>query len=388
MRIMLLAPEMIDTHTQRFIEMLLGAGYFVTCVAKDNPKPEGAERFTFINSPEVYLPKWVRPQRLRRALTEWGIALHLRYIWLKAKPDIAHVLFINSRAYHCALARLSPLVLTALGSDINVLFETHNHNSDRRKKISRALLAANYVTADTHEILDRCEILTGRPLNSALFYFGIDLNLFKSRSAEEKLALRQKLGIPLESKVILSPRRLTPQMKHELVLKAFAEFRDKSGLDVVLIFRRFGFLFDSVEIALRELAENLRVVDQVFWVDEMDYINIPILYSLADVVINIPEQDGLPVTLFEVSACMAPVITSDLPSYQEFLSEGAYFRVLSQDVNEIADAIQKVLSESRQTMINNLLKNHNLVAEKASQEKCFLGIEQIYQGLGKFAHDK
>jgi len=81
MRIFLIAPEIIDTHTRRFLQMLLDAGYIVTCIAKDNPKPEGEERFTFIKYPEVYFSKWIRPQKLRRVLIEWGITLRLRSIW-------------------------------------------------------------------------------------------------------------------------------------------------------------------------------------------------------------------------------------------------------------------------------------------------------------------
>lgn len=381
MHIMLLAPEILDTHTRRFLQMLLDGGYVVTCVAKDNPMPEGRERFSYIKYPNIYISKRIIIQRLRRVLTEWGIALCLRHIWQQVNPDIVHVLYINLQAYHCALAGLCPLVLTALGSDINSFFEMGIKDTEREKKITKALLAADHITADTHEILERCDILADHSLNSTLFYFGIDLNLFKPRSEDEKNLLRQKLGIPLKSKVLLSPRRLIPQMNHDLILKAFLEFKNVSCLDAVLIFRRFGYLSPSFEIALRELAKDFGIGDQVIWVDEMDYANIPILYSLADLVINIPEQDGLPVTLFEVSACMTPVITSDLPCYKEFISEGVYFRIGLGDINGIVHAMQRVFSKSGWDMVEDLRKNYDLVAEKASQEKCFSVIEEIYQGL-------
>lgn len=74
MHILLIAPEMIDTHTRRFIEMLLGAGYMVTCVGKENPKLEGDKRYAFIQYPGFYVSKRIFPQRLRRTLRDWGIA--------------------------------------------------------------------------------------------------------------------------------------------------------------------------------------------------------------------------------------------------------------------------------------------------------------------------
>lgn len=380
MRILLIAPEIIDTHTRRFLQILLDAGYTVTCIAKDNPKPEGEEYFTFIKYPEVYFSKWIRPQKLRRVLIEWGIALRLRSIWRQVKPDVVHVIYVNLQAYHCALARFHPLVLTALGTDINARFEAGNDDTERRRKIAKALSAADHITADSREVLERCEILVGHSLNSSLFYFGIDLNLFRPRSEDEKLSLRKKLGIPLKSKVILSPRRLNPQMRQDLVLMAFSKLKESDTLDVVLLFRRFGFSSVPFENALRELAGELGVSDRVIWVDEMDYSQIPVLYSLADLILNIPEQDGLPVTLFEASACMIPVVTSDLSSYQEFLSDGAYYRVRVGDIDGVVEAMRAILGKNRMDITESLQKNYNLVTQKADQVKCFSVMEQIYNG--------
>jgi glycosyltransferase involved in cell wall biosynthesis len=378
---MLIAPEIIDTHTRRFLQMLLDAGYIVTCIAKDNPMPEGHERFSYIKYPNIYISKRIRPQRFRRALAEWGIALRLRYIWQHVKPDVVHLLNINLQAYHCALAKLAPLVLTAVGSDINDRFETGNDDAERRKKIAKALSAACHITADTREVLERCEILANRPLDSSLFYFGINLKLFTPRSVDETLAMRKKMSIALESKVVLSPRRLTPKMKHDVVLKAFSEHIKKSNLDAVLIFRRFSLYDMPFENTLRNLATDLGVTDKVIWVEEMDYLQIPILYSLADLIINIPEQDGLPVTLFEASACMTPVLTSNLSSYQEFLSDGAYYRVGVGDINGVVAVLERVLVESDEGLSEKLQKNYNLIVDKADQEKCFPVIDQIYQRL-------
>jgi len=38
--IMLIAAEIMDMHTIRFVEMLLQAGYAVTLMARENPFPE------------------------------------------------------------------------------------------------------------------------------------------------------------------------------------------------------------------------------------------------------------------------------------------------------------------------------------------------------------
>lgn len=378
---MLLTPDLIDEHTRRFIEMLLSEGYSVTCVGKQNPKPEEQTNYSYVKYPDFRLLQSLKFYRLRQFFTDLINTLFLRLIWFKIKPDVVHVIFITKSAYYCALAKIHPLVLTALGSDINKFFYENMRNSQLCKKISHALVSADYVTADTNEILDECEELAGRSLKKSLFYFGIDLDLFRPRSSEEKQKLRKHLGILETSKIILSPRRINPKMRHDQILRAYSIFSRECEFETVLIFRLFGKFDEEYKMKLQELAKDLGIATQVIWADEMDYQILPILYSMADLVINYPNQDGLPVTLFEVSACMAPVVTSDLTAYKEFLSQGAYYRVSNESVNGLVDAIRKVFSEREEEFQEKLVKNFNLIVENYDQRKCFSVIKNIYNNL-------
>jgi len=377
MHILLIIPQLIDTHTHRFLQMLLNAGYKVTCVGKENPKPDGDIRYAFIQYPELYITKRIFSQRLRRTVRDWGIAVRLRLIYFRVKPDVVHVIYINLQAYYCALARLSPLVLTALGSDINNLF--HSEYDEHKRKIVKTLSVANHITADTYEILQRCETLVGRPLNKSLFYFGIDFNLFYPRSSHEKLAFRKELSIPISSKIVLSPRRLNSTMNHDVILESFAEIMKDKNVDAILLFRKFGFYSIEYQKKLEDLAENLGIAKKVIWLEEMDYSQIPILYSISDVIINIPEQDGLPVTLFEASACKVPIITSNIPAYEEFLSGISYFRVSNGNRSEIEEWLRKVLFNDIDEIKTSLQRNYDWAFERASQEKCFANIEKVYR---------
>jgi glycosyltransferase involved in cell wall biosynthesis len=365
------------THARRLLQMLLDGGHSVTYIDYTNPEPERAEHFTFLKYPEHSCPRWVRPDFLRRVLKNWTIVLSLRRIWKKIKPDVVHVVDIEKRAYRCALAGIHPLILTSYGSDINDLFESGDRGSRQWKEVARALQTADHITADTWELLKRCELIAGRPLDTSLFYFGIDLDLFKPREAGEKEALRDTLGISPGFKVILSPRRLNPKMRQDVILKAFAEVIRDGRQRAVLVLRRFGYYYLPNEDELKKMAAELGVIDYIVWANEMDYEQIPVLYSLADLIINVPTQDGLPVTLFEASACMVPVITSNLPAYQEFLSGGAYLQVPVGDVATLVETMRLVL-EGKIDLEEGLQKNYQLVLEKADQKKCFLDIEQVY----------
>lgn len=376
---MLIAPSRA-THSQRLLQMLLDDGHSVTFIDYQNPQPESADRYTFIELSKHPLPRWVRTNYLRIVWKNWTVALNLRRVWKKIQPDVVHVVDIEKRAYRCALARIHPLILTSFGSDINDLFEKDDQGSRQWKEVARALQTADHITADSYQVLERCEFIAGRFLNKSLFYFGIDLELFKPRNVGETQALRSKLGIPSGAKVILSARRFIPKMRQDIVLRAFAEIL-KCNLKVVLVYRRFGVLVEY-EDELRVLAKQLGIANQIIWVDEMDYEQIPLLYNLANVIVNVPEQDGLPVTLFEASACMKPVITTDLPAYQEFLSAGEYIRVPVGDVAKLAEAIKLVLADNK-SLIEQLGKNYELVLKTANQKKCLSGLNLIYsQAIG------
>jgi glycosyltransferase involved in cell wall biosynthesis len=382
MRIMLLGPPMIDTHTQRFVQMLLDAGHTVFFLSKDRTGLAESEKLIFIEFLEILIP-WTRPYRFMKMLRIWRETLRLRIIWQKYKPDIVHVIFITEDAFYCALARLHPLILTALGGEINNLFDPKYSNREYSEMIAKALRNADFITADTQEILTRCDMLAEQSLNSSLFYFGIDLEIFYPRALQEKTALREKLGIPSNTKVVLSPRRLTPSMNHNIILKAFSQYTKSGEVEAVLVFRKFGYFSYALEDELRDQAVSLGINEKVIWLKEIDYDQLPILYSLADLVINIPERDGLPVTLFEVSACMTPIITSDLPAYHGYCSEGAYFFVGVEDTKGIEKLMNLILESDAKEIKNSIQMNFDLVVRTADQKRCFSVIEKIYKDLAK-----
>jgi glycosyltransferase involved in cell wall biosynthesis len=379
MRILLIAPETLDMHTKRLIQMLLNARYEITFVAPVDPFPTKNTQYEFIKYPQFHLPGWFRPYRLKHPLVEFIYILFFRYLWWRTHPDVVHVIYIGQGAYYCARARLSPMILTALGSDINDPYDIED--PAWRSRTAATLKAASHITADTPELLMRSEVLAGTPLACSLFYFGIDLKLFYPRDTVEIRSLKQRLTIPLDALVVLSPRRLTSKMRHDLVLQAFAKFVKDGGFNARLIFKCFGYFSADLQDELQKLTVEFELQQQVIWLDELPYEEIPTLYSLADVVINIPEQDGLPVTLLEASACKVPILTSDLPAYQEFMNQGSYYRVSLGDVNEIACTLKMIVQNKGQAMTEELQKNYDLVARCADQEICFAGLEKIYRDV-------
>jgi glycosyltransferase involved in cell wall biosynthesis len=385
MHVMLLAPG-ISIHSQRFLQMLLDAGHIVTLIDIQNPKPEGAERYTFIPYPSMLgLDRFRHLNKTR--LIDWISAVQLRLIWKRLHPDVVHVHWVDARAYACALARLHPLVLTCWGSDINHFFDSSIMSDRQRQKTTQALLMADHITADTNQVLVRCETRAGRKLPTSLFYFGIDLAKFKADYPNQAKALRAKLGISPSTKLVLSVRRPVPQMGHHHILRAFADALVGMNLDAVLVIKRYLVETNEYEQELSQLATDLGIARRVIWIEGVANDEMLILYAASDIIVNFPVYDGLPVSLFEAAACKRPIVTADLPGYREFLEKGAFIVVPPGDIAKLTDALKSVLRSNSHDLSSALETNYALVARVADQKKCISGMIDTYENLVSRAQD-
>ena len=380
MKIMLLAPG-ISIHSQRFLHMLLDSGHDVTFVDSFNPVPYGVEHYQFIHYPSIFGLDLL-PFRTGHRLGNWLQAEQLRLIWRRIKPDIVHLHWVDVRAHHCTLAKLSPLIFTCWGSDINNLFSEGFTNLEYRAKIAEAIQKADYITADSAEVISRCEKLAGRKVPSNLFFFGIDLAIFAPRNDFDVILYKEKLGIPSQHRVILSARALRPLMGHHWVLESFARIAHNSNfLDTVLILKRYLPFDDGYEKSLKIRIRELQLDERVIWLNPPLDDEMPLLYGIADVVVNFPERDGFPVTFFEAAACRRPIVSSDLPAYSGIITEDECWLVPPGDVEALEKGLIASLSATKEEMNYRLDRAISVVKTKGEQHACFSMMETIYQSL-------
>lgn len=379
MKILLLAQG-IATHTQRFIKMLLAAGHEVVEVDVTNPFPDGLPGYQFIPYPATTLKK-VKPEKLRRALRAQVEIFHLWQIWRRTRPDVTHVLSIHDSAYYCACAGMKPLILTAWGVDINHLLPLGSRPEWYTRRIAYALTAADYVTGDTGLLLKRSEQVAGRSIPTSLFYFGIDIKIFEEQDKNRMAELRRTLQIPAGTKVVLSIRKLNRGMNQHIILQAFAEAIQQINDNAVLVFRRIFIDSKKYELEILDLAKDLGVQEKIIWAEQMDYENLPALYQTADVIVNFPESDGFPVSLFEAAASRTLTITCDLPDYQEILDAGAFLRVAPGNIKGLAATLKAALTDSVSDKAERIEQNAVLVKKIADQQKSLADIERLYRAV-------
>jgi glycosyltransferase involved in cell wall biosynthesis len=380
MRIMVLSPGQ-SVHTARYITGLVRAGHEVVLVDPTDlhDPPQGA--YAFRPYPRVaWLERWGLRQANR--LARHVKALALRRLCRRLKPDVVHVHWVDARALQCVMAGLHPLVLTCWGSDINNLFDSQpDDGGEYRTLIQSTLRRADHITADSVEVLSRCDVLDGGSVPKSLLYLGIDLEVF-TPGHQESGSLREQLGIPAETKVIFSPRALRPSMGHQHVIEAFARVRDSTALPpAVLLLKRYLPYGDGYEARLVELIASLRLQDKVIWLDASINSAMPAEYALADVVVNYPERDAMPVTFFEAAACRRPIISSRLEAYLTVFDDSSITFLPPADPLSLAAAIRGALLEPSEVRNQRLDTAFSLVKKYGDQRECVCQYEELYRRL-------
>ena len=150
--------------------------------------------------------------------------------------------------------------------------------------------------------------------------FGVDTNnIYRPVSANEKKALRKKLGLPKDAVLFLFIGRLVERKKPDFLLKTWRDLSDvHSGSHLVMIGSGFG-QHDSIESKVIELAsgcKNLIRREMDFALDPKEY------YQACDVFVITSEREGMPNVTMEAMACGTPIIASDIPGIDELIESG------------------------------------------------------------------
>ena len=241
------------------------------------------------------------------------LALWFKRLWKRVAPDVVHVCWVDFRAALCARAGMTPLILSAWGSDINDHFESESDPA-RRAYAIEALSGAALTIVDAPAMTARCEMLTGRHVRSVLLHLGVDTDRFRGGLRSERSKLRAQLGISDDDVLLSSMRGLSSLYNHDLILDAFASSLPQLRRKAYLLFKAFNGPSSYLEM-LRCKTREYGITDRVRFINEMPQAALPSLYAATDLVINFPQRDSFPVTLLEAAACQRGVICNRLDTY-------------------------------------------------------------------------
>lgn len=288
--------------------------------------PSTAERFgdyaRFARTPaheqregvEVHHPRYFLPPKVGMTLSPWLLAMGAVGTLRRLIREGFDFEVIDSHYFYpdgVAAALLSrwlgkPLVITARGSDLNVIAE---HTLPRRMMLIAARQASALVGV-SNALVERMAAL-GMPASRLhLLRNGVDLQRF---APVPQANARQQIG-QSGAPLLLSVGNLVELKGHALCIDALAALLPAHPQARLLIVGR-----GPLEGPLREHARQRGVAGCVQWVGTVPNTELARWYSAADVLLLASSREGWPNVLLEAMACGTPVVATRVGGVPEIV---------------------------------------------------------------------
>ncbi|MCW5875563.1 MAG: glycosyltransferase [Anaerolineales bacterium] len=280
------------------------------------------------------------------------------------QPDVVHAGPLHTRAYQAAQTGFHPLVAMSWGSDI---LHTARRNWFARRRVRKALRAADVLIADCQAVADAAAELAFPVERIVQFPWGVDLQRFNPAGGDG--GLRARLGWE-DAFVVLHLRAWEALYGSEVVLRAFLALAP-SQPRLRLLMPGGGSLaarFESL-LARSGLAERVHLPGAVPQAD------LPAYYRAADLYLSASHSDGSSVSLIEALASGLPVAVSDIPSNREWVQQGWFFPVGNQDA--LAAAILSAMNSEDLPQAAQTARR--IAEERADWSRNKLGLQRAYE---------
>ena len=305
----------------------------------------GVPRSGYDGNVRVYYPRFFLPPRISGPWQPWlqvlGVAGWLRQLHRQTKFDAvnAHWIYPDGVAMAWMARRLGiPLMLTALGSDINV----YANYLSRRRQIMWALRRADGITAVSSALVESIKAMGVDPGKLSFIGNGVDTNKFHCPGAQSIQALRHKLGLVPERKYIVFVGRLHPVKGLTYLLAAITLLQSRGSLDFDIILVGKGELQPELEhsIAAHDLTGKVRLAGEISharvheWLQACDVFVLPSL------------MEGMPNVILEAQACGLPVVASRVGGIPDMVGPQQGILVEPRKPDELAAALERAVQRS------------------------------------------
>jgi alpha-1,3-rhamnosyl/mannosyltransferase len=228
------------------------------------------------------------------------------------------------------------------------------------KSADRILCMSNYTKKDLTSILgiDNRRIIVGYP--------GIDRAQFRPR---DKMKVRQKLGLPLNRRIILHVGTDEPRKNTKTLIQAFRRIK-KSLPDTILV--KVGGMRETT----RRLIMTLGLLQSVLYYRKVP--NIELYYNAADILLFPSYYEGFGYPVAEAMASGCPVIAGDSSSVTEVVGKaGLLFPPF--DVVTLHEMTIQALTDS--SMSSVMIKEGLEQVKKFDWTKCAETTLEAYETL-------
>lgn len=133
---------------------------------------------------------------------------------------------------------------------------------------------------------------------------GVNMALFSPVGVEEWEKTRRELGLDTLDKVVLNHGSMLERKNIHLLVEALAHLPVPYKLLLV------GPGDDKYLVRLREIAQELKVLDRIVFVGYTPYPQVPIAFQAADIFVLPSSWEGVPKVVMQSLACGVPALVS------------------------------------------------------------------------------
>lgn len=272
-------------------------------------------RFETRNGVEVHHPRYLLLPKVGMNLAPYAMALGaLRTVRRLQRegfdPDLidAHYYYPDGVAAGLLAKWLGkPFVVTARGTDLNLIPQYPLP----RKLILETAAQASASIGVCQALMDTLGELGADRRKLHTLRNGVDLQRFVP---EDRAQARQRLGLPVDGRYLLSVGHLIERKGHHIAIEALSHLPG-----VTLLIAGGG----PEEGALKALAKRLGVAERVRWVGVVPQTDLKWWYSAADVLALCSSREGWANVLLEAMACGTPVLATNIWGTPEVVSTPA-----------------------------------------------------------------
>jgi teichuronic acid biosynthesis glycosyltransferase TuaC len=252
-----------------------------------------------------------QPDSMARAA--WGDVERLRQAGFK--PDLidAHYLYPDGVAAAILARRLGvPFVMTARGTDVNVLAGLHGPG----RRIMQAAQQAGAIVAVSQSLKSALVALGFDESKIVVLRNGVDLERFQL--VDWRVA-RERLGVTDDAPLLLSVGNLVPEKDQAHAIKVLQRLPS---------YRLLLIGDGPLRTPLLEQAERLGVADRLLLRPAMPQQELSNAYAAADVLVLTSTREGWPNVVLESLACGTPVVAMDVGAVREILTDVRVGRIV------------------------------------------------------------
>jgi teichuronic acid biosynthesis glycosyltransferase TuaC len=269
---------------------------------------------------DVYFPRFPFIPKLSSVVQPWLQALPLKRFLSRLNSVVridainAHWLFPDAVSATWAAAKLDiPILVTALGSDVNVAAQ----HPICRRQIEWALSHADAASGVSRALVARLRELGAREAGSHYIPNGIDTGRFLKPAAEEIESARTKLGLNPDRRHLLFLGRLHPVKGLPHLIEALGVLHQNHQLTFDTTLVGAGEEHDR----LSEAVHRLGLMDHVRFAGQVLHQDIPLWLRSADALCLPSLMEGMPNVVLEAQACGLPVIASRVGALPDLIND-------------------------------------------------------------------